>query len=300
MPVSPFFYRDCDKKIFWLFHMDSLKDLRQVKLEDALREVQAKVRDKPASVEQRVLLFQLLCVLGEWDRAVGQLGVLGELDAATLPMVHTYRAAIACEKVRREVFDGKRTPLVLGSPERWVALLTEALRHAANGEFTHANALRDEAFDLAPATSGIIDGDAFEWIADADPRLGPVTEAVINGAYYWVPFHRVRTLNIEQPSDLRDLVWVPAHFTWSNGGEAFALLPARYPDSENQDEGDIRLARKTVWQEPSAGIYFGLGQRMLATDTGEYSLLDVRAVSLDSQGSEDSAPSPPPPEAAPR
>ena len=280
--------------------MNDLGKLREADLDGTLLEVQAKVRDEPASVEQRVYLFQLLCVLGDWDRAVRQLDVLRDLDAATLPMVHTYRSAIACEKFRREVFDGKTTPLVFGDPDRWVALLTEALRHAANGEFTHASVLRDEAFDLAPATSGMIDGDAFEWIADADPRLGPVIEAVINGAYYWVPFLRVRTLNIEQPSDLRDLVWVPAHFTWSNGGEAFALLPARYPGSEKQDESDIRLARKTIWQEPAADIYFGLGQRMLATDSGEYPLLDVRAVSLDSEGPEDSAPSSPPSEAASR
>ena len=32
-----------------------------------------------------------------------------------------------------------------------------------------------------------IDGKAFAWMADADMRLGPVLEAVINGRYYWVP-----------------------------------------------------------------------------------------------------------------
>ena len=35
---------------------------------------------------------------------------------------------------------------------------------------------------------------AFEWIADADDRLGPVLEAIVNGRYYWVPFERVRRI----------------------------------------------------------------------------------------------------------
>ena len=42
------------------------------------------------------------------------------------------------------------------------------------------------------------------------------------GRYYWVPWQRIRTLALEQPSDLRDYVWMPAGFTWANGGEPWA------------------------------------------------------------------------------
>ena len=34
--------------------------------------------------------------------------------------------------------------------------------------------------DLAPASSGKINGEAFEWVADADQRFGPVIEAIFN------------------------------------------------------------------------------------------------------------------------
>ena len=71
---------------------------------------------------------------------------------------------------------------------------------------------------MAPTASGTIDGKPFEWIADADPRLGPIMEAMVDGKYYWVPFTRLSRLDIEAPADLRDQVWMPAHFTWSNGG----------------------------------------------------------------------------------
>ena len=60
------------------------------------------------------------------------------------------------------------------------------------------------------STSGDIDGTKFDWIADADSRLGPVLEAVIDGKYYWIPFNRVAKVNISRPSDLRDLVWISA------------------------------------------------------------------------------------------
>ena len=35
-------------------------------------------------------LFQLMCVLGQWERAVNQLKVAGGIDPATLPMVQAF------------------------------------------------------------------------------------------------------------------------------------------------------------------------------------------------------------------
>ena len=41
------------------------------------------------------------------------------------------------------------------------------------GEFKAGAELRDKAFEAAPTNAGKINGEAFEWIADADERLGP-------------------------------------------------------------------------------------------------------------------------------
>jgi type VI secretion system protein ImpE len=58
------------------------------------------------------------------------------------------------------------------------------------------------------------------------------------------------------------------------------LIPTRYPQSEQAQDPSIQLARKTEWRELSEGIYQGLGQRMLTTDQDEYSLLDIRQVTV--------------------
>ena len=92
----------------------------------------------------------------------------------------------------------------------------------------------------------------------------------------WVPFHRLRTLEIEAPADLRDQVWMPAHFVWTNGGEAFGFVPTRYPGSQAGDEPALPLSRRTEWRRTAADWLLGLGQRMLATDAGESALMDVR------------------------
>ena len=262
--------------------MSAEESLRDGDLEQALAQLQDRVRKNPSDAKLRVFLFQLLCVLGQWERALTQLNVAGELDAETLAMVQTYREALNCEVLRKEIFAGKRSPLIFGDPEEWIALMLEALRATADGQHDRAQETRNKAFETAPATSGSLDGQPFGWIADADPRLGPLLEAIINGRYYWVPYHRLHAIVIEEPADLRDQVWLPATLTFTNGGETVALLPTRYPGSEDSTESRIRLARLTNWQEVSPGAYIGLGQRMLATDQAEYPLMDVREIILES------------------
>ncbi|MCO6456059.1 MAG: tetratricopeptide repeat protein [Pirellulaceae bacterium] len=259
--------------------------LREGKLDEALAELQNAVRGDPSNPKLRVFLFQLLSVLGDWNRALNQLNVAGEMDASTLAMVQMYREALNCEGLRAAVFAGQRSPLVFGEPEQWIALLMESLRLAGQGQFAASADLRDQAFEQAPTTAGSLraesTGDepqAFEWIADADTRLGPMLEAIINGRYYWVPFHRIRRIDLEKPVDLRDMVWMPVHFTWINGGDIVGVIPVRYVGSEASANPLVRLARRTEWVEHDGGVVTGLGQRMLATDAGEFSLLDLREI----------------------
>ena len=250
----------------------------------ALARLQEDVRARPSDAKLRVFLFQLLCVVGQWDRALNQLKVASELDALALPMAQIYGDAVRCEAIRDEVFDGKRSPMVLGEPEQWLALLIESRLLAGRGDGSHSEELRQRAFEEAPTSSGNIDGRPFEWLADADSRLGPVMEAVINGRYYWVPFSRVSEVTMEAPEDLRDLVWMPAHLQFQNGGESLALIPTRYPGSQAADDGLLALSRKTSWEAIGDEAYRGLGQRILATDAGETPFLEIRALSIAQDG----------------
>jgi type VI secretion system protein ImpE len=249
----------------------------------ALQLLQQQVRDRPADAKLRVFLFQLLCVLGQWQRALDQLNVCAELDAGTLAMVSTYRQALQCERVREAVFEGKTTPMVLGEPQEWIALMVEALQADARGNAAAAAQLRAQALEAAPATPGRLNGEAFDWIADADSRLGPVLEAVIDGRYSWVPFASLSELKVEVPADLRDLVWAPAQLRLANGGETVALIPTRYAGTAQQGDGALLLSRKTEWLDIGTEQYRGLGQRVFTTSGPELGLLELRELTL--QGS---------------
>jgi type VI secretion system protein ImpE len=261
--------------------MSALESIRAGRLQEALQSLQQEVRRQPADAKQRIFLFQLLAVLGQWERALTQLNIAGELDPAARPMVQAYREALQCEALRQTVFAGQRSPLIFGEPEAWIAQLVEALRLGADGRHAEARLLRESAYAAAPAVGGSVDGVRFAWIADADTRLGPLLEVLVNGRYYWAPLHRLRALRSERPADLRDCVWMPVHLTWSNGGETVGFVPTRYAGTTQADDDALLLARRTDWIEPAEGSYWGLGQRMFATDAGEYALLDIGAIEFD-------------------
>jgi type VI secretion system protein ImpE len=260
--------------------MTSEEFLKAGQLEDALRKVQESVRKNPADAAFRVYLFQLSAVMGLWSKADSQLAVLSEMDADSMLLSQIYRPVLQAELVRGDVFRGKRAPHIFGEPEEWIGWLVHANQLASDGHLAAAAKLRDRAFDAAPPSSGAIDGNSFEWIADADVRFGPVLELILNGSYLWAPFSRIRSIVIEPPADLRNFVWLPVKITWSNGGDASAFIPVRYPGTESLEDGSLRLSRKTDWLEKGHGYAFGLGQRMLATDAGEYALLDLRSLVL--------------------
>ena len=249
----------------------------------ALAALTAAVKAQPAKVELRIFLAQVLCVLGQWDRAHTQLNVAADMEAATIPMREMVGHSIRCEKVRAAVFAGRRSPMIFGEPENWLAVLIESLLQAGRGESTLSQRLASEAFDAAPACRGRINGTPFEWIADADSRLGPVLEAMVNGRYYWIPFARIANVDIEPPTDLRDVVWLPAQLHFANGGEQIAMLPVRYPGSEASHDEQLAMARRTEWRQaaPASDQWFGLGQRVLVTDLGEHDFLAISSIELE-------------------
>jgi type VI secretion system protein ImpE len=257
--------------------------VRESDLDAALKLLQEQVRQRPADPKLRIFLFQLLCVLGQWERALTQLNVAADLDAQALGMAQMYREAVQCEALRAAVFAGERSPLIFGEPAEWLALLIESMLVTGTERSGEAQSLRERAFEAAPASPGTIDGQPFEWIADADMRLGPVLEAVINGRYYWLPFERLAKVDLEPPVDLRDVVWIPAHFQFTNGGEAIGLIPTRYPGSETAEDPQLRLARKTEWIEPTPDTFIGRGQRQFSTDAGEYAVMDIRSITIGAQ-----------------
>ena len=250
--------------------------VRAGQLEAALQALMARVRSAPGAADERLFLFQLLAVMGQWQRAGDQLEVACQLDAGNALMRAACQRLLQGEAQRDAVFAGRCLPHVLGAPEPWIAPLLRALQFEQSGQAAAAAPLRAMALESAPAVGGLIDGQRFAWLCDADARFGPCLEVIAQGGYGWVPLTQVEQIRFDAPQDLRDLVWLPAELVWRDGTEAVVFVPARYPGTTVMGD-DLRLSRRTEWNDQE----HGLGQRMLATDSGDHALLETRVVVFD-------------------
>ncbi len=258
--------------------MHAKEHLATGNLQEALKITQEKVRKKPEIVKERILLFQLYCVNGDWFKAQKQLSIIRKFDLSAVPMAETYSRLLDMEQLREGVFSGDKTPLLFGEPKEWLSFLVQALRFDTEKNGQAATDLRDQAFGEADAISGTINGEKFEWLADADPRLGPVLELMMSNAYYWVPFSAIKSIRIPEPRDLRDMCWTPVNILWVNGGPANGFIPSRYVETVHSKDPNLKLSRLTTWDGDRP-----IGQRMFAHENSEVPLLEVRAINFDSE-----------------
>jgi type VI secretion system protein ImpE len=248
--------------------MDEL-EIKGVTLKTAMAQVKA----KPTDADLRIGLFRLFSLTGQWDRAVTQLTAAMELKAENALYSKAFLACIACERFRAEVFLGKRMAMLVGEPAPWIGLMGKALE--ATDPAAKIN-WWDQALEDAPTASGTLNGEPFDWIADADSRLGPILEAFIDGKYYWLPFSQLQSVKFQAPVDLIETIWQSAEIEFENGGTKSVYLPARYPGSEQSLDPRIVRGAQTEWTVLSEQYALGLGQKLLVTDGQELPLLECR------------------------
>jgi type VI secretion system protein ImpE len=229
--------------------MTSAELYREGKLGAAIQALGGELRDNPADQKRRIFLFELLCFAGDYDRAEKHLDVLasGGPDAMTGTML--YRAAIAAERSRNDLFAKKDYPV-----------------------------------SEASAVKGTLNGKPFESLEDADPRIGPRLEVYAAGQYMWLPLAHIASVEIQPPKRLRDLLWTPALV---NTGPKFrslelgeVLVPALSPFSFRHSDEAVRLGRMTVWEDEDGGHAIPYGQKTLVVDGEDFPLLELRRLEI--------------------
>lgn len=215
------------------------------RLEEAVQALGVELRSDPTDSKRRTFLFELLCFSGEYDRAEKQLDILADSSHEAAMGSLLYRSALQAERTRRRMFE--------------------------TGDFPHG---------AAPAVSGQVGERACESIEDADPRLGARLEVYAAGAYLWIPFEHISSVEIQPPTRLRDLLWIPALL---HTGAAFkgrelgeVLLPVLTPLAWKNPDALVRLGRQTLWQESTDGAVIPAGQKMFLADDEECPILEVR------------------------
>ncbi|HEX7359181.1 MAG TPA: tetratricopeptide repeat protein, partial [Bryobacteraceae bacterium] len=94
--------------------MDAQQLFKAGKLSETISALNQHLRDDPADLRSRTFLFEALCFAGDYDRAEKQLDIV-EREGEKESLIGTllYRAALAAERTRQEMFEKKSYPETL-------------------------------------------------------------------------------------------------------------------------------------------------------------------------------------------
>lgn len=261
--------------------------LRNYSVAEGIQMAEQQVKMHPTKALHRHSLFQLLCVIGYWSRALQQIQLCARLDANYTREAQVFGELIRCEIYRQSCFHGEQRPGFILPPPVWMEDLLVALACNAHSKTSDADAHRSRAFETITDTAGQWNGGTFDWISDSDSRTGPVLELVTGGMYIWLPLSQIRSLKSPPPASLTDLIWKPVNITLHNGDVHGAWLFSRYSGSEKASD-TLCLCRKTVWQDGSGEtLVQALGQKMWLTSHGDISLLDLSTCTFNSPEGQD-------------
>lgn len=232
------------------------------RLDEARALLLAGVKARPTDVAQRFELAELMLLQGDWEKADTQFDLVSTQDPSFGVLVALIRQLIRAEIARREVFADGRTPELLGDATPEIEASLRILLALRNGE--EAGPIREAADDLqTPPLVGDLNGDRFEGLRDLDDRVAGVLELLTStGKYYWVPWERVRSMELRAPERLRDLVWREAEVDVVDGPNGVVYIPCNYVAAGAEETPETRLGRETVWVEDH-GVVRGVGQRCL-------------------------------------
>lgn len=228
-------------------------------LEGAIRSLGEELRENPSDGRRRTFLFELLCFSGEYDRAARQLDMLAGGGRDAEMGVWTYRSILHAERTRQEMF--------------------------ADGD------LPAEGDGPSPVR-GTLNGEPFEELTDADPRIGARLEVFAGGQYQWIPLRHLASVDMEAPTRLRDLLWAPARVTTGPDARDFELgeviLPALAPQTWKHPDDAVRLGRRTEWTDLEDELAAPVGQKLLVVDGELFPILELRELRIAGPSGSDS------------
>lgn len=94
--------------------------IQEYSIAEGIQMAEQQVRENPAKALCRHSLFQLLCVAGDWSRALHQLQLCARMEANYTQEARLYRELVRCEMFRHTVFQGEQRPgFLLPQPVWW-------------------------------------------------------------------------------------------------------------------------------------------------------------------------------------
>lgn len=270
--------------------MENLINLfNQGKLGEAIAEGNVAVGKNPRDLPLRLVLVQLVCFTGNWERVEKIAKQLKALDSenehiALTGMIDNLSIA---EIQRAAVWNDGMVPEFLETPDPITNKLLWAASCLRSGDIAKYQEALEHVLENAPDVTLTIGEQSYAGFRDLDDLTPTVFEAfTVQGNYVWLPHHLVKSIEVARPTRLIDHLWNKARITLHDGTNLAMFLPGLYINSTAEESNDsFKLGRETNWPDsetPSLGS-MGRGRRIFGAGDDEFTLFDFESASFEAK-----------------
>jgi type VI secretion system protein ImpE len=260
--------------------MSASELFKQGRLKEAIDAQLQEVKAQPADHGRRLFLFELAAFAGDLDRARRQIDAVSYDQPELQVAVGNYRQCLDAEQKRRRLLSESLAPKFLSEAPEHAKLRLEAVNRIREGRHAEAATLLEQANAGAEALKGTLNGKEFTGLRDADDLFGTMLEVLAKGEYFWVPLEQVVALALNAPAFPRDLIWLPARLTLTDGQEGEVFLPVLYPSSHEHPDEAVKLGRSTDWKQEAGGPVRGMGARTFLVGEDGSGLVEWRELQM--------------------
>lgn len=262
---------------------DIIQLFNQGKLGQAIDSANQAVAKNPKDLHLRLVLVQLVCFVGNWERVEKISKQLQVLDTENehLMLTNFIEQLSIAEIQRAAVWNDGMVPEFVETPDPVTQKLLWAWSCAREGKTQEYQDSIGWITENAEAPTLKVGDQSYEGFRDFDDRTCTVFEAHTHqGTYLWIPHSLVATIDVSRPRRLVDHIWSPARIKLKNETDLSVFLPGLYFHSfqDGQPE-EIKLGRTTEWTDVN-GIEQGAGRRMFAAGEDEFTLFDFADASF--------------------
>lgn len=268
--------------------MDEIVDLfNQGKLGEAIERANEAVSKNPGDLSLRLVMVQLVCFTGNWDRVEKVAKQLKTLDSSQdhVALTGMIDHLSIGELQRAAVWREGMVPEFVETPDKVTNKLLWALSCLRAGKADDYREAMDFVLENAPMVTLKIDDQEHVGFRDLDDITATVFEAfTMQGNYIWLPHHLVKSIEVSRPTRLVDHLWSKARVTLHDGQSLIFFLPGIYFNSTDEASTDsLKLGRETAWPETDAIelASMGRGRRVFGAGDEEFTLFDFTNASLE-------------------
>jgi type VI secretion system protein ImpE len=257
--------------------MRSLELVNEGKLMDAIRDAKDGVKSSPTDIDKRIVLGKLLCFVGDFEKADLHLETALMQSPEMAYSISHDRYLIRASIARKKWFTESALPDFIAPIDPVVELQLKFWTLHRAGDAEQALKILEHLNDYCDSLSGVSDGSPFMGFRDLDDSTIACLEVLsLAGKYFWIPWHRIESLEFEPPKKLGDLLWREAHVVVREGPDTNIFVPVCYPGTDAESGDAALLGRTTEWLNMACGTVTGVGHRIFRVADNDIPILSIK------------------------